>query len=280
MVDYAIGDIQGCVLPFEELLEKLEFNPQKDKIWLTGDLVNRGPDSLQTLRLVKKLGHSAVTVLGNHDLHFLAVAEKIRRNRPGDTLAQFRKAPDLEELVAWLRRQPLVYCDKRLKVIMVHAGMYPGWSRKQLIRYAREVEKTIQGDKYKDFLRQMYGKSPALWKENLKSWPRRRLITNSLTRIRFCNAKGRLNFTHKGPPGSQPKNLVPWYEHPDMKCKKWRIVFGHWSSLGYRQCKNIISLDSGCVWGGKLTAVRLDSNYIAPSWQLDCHSMTKKYWPG
>jgi bis(5'-nucleosyl)-tetraphosphatase (symmetrical) len=275
MAEYAIGDIQGCALPFEELLEKLDFDSDRDKVWLTGDLVNRGPDSLQTLRLVRKLGSSAITVLGNHDLHFLAIAEKIRRNRSGDTLKQIRKAPDLEELVNWLRQQPLVHCDRKLKVIMVHAGIYPGWGRKKLIRHAREVEEILRGKKYHDYLRHMYGKSPAQWSEDLQSWDRSRFITNSLTRMRYCNKDGKLNFSQKGPPGSQPRSLVPWYDHPGMKCKKWRIVFGHWSSLGYFQKKNIISLDSGCVWGGKLTAVRLDSDYIAPCRQLRCHSQNK-----
>jgi bis(5'-nucleosyl)-tetraphosphatase (symmetrical) len=275
MAEYAIGDIQGCALPLEELLEKLHFEPGRDRIWLTGDLVNRGPDSLQTLRFVRKLGSSAITVLGNHDLHFLAIAEKIRRNRSGDTLKQIRKAPDLEELVNWLRQQPLVHCDRKLRVIMVHAGIYPGWGRKQLIRYAREVEEKLQGKQYCDFLRRMYGKNPVQWNKNLKGWDRSRFITNSLTRMRYCNRKGMLNFSQKGPPGSQPGNLIPWYSHPGMRCKKWRIVFGHWSSLGYFQNKNIISLDSGCVWGGKLTAVRLDADYVAPYWQLKCHSQNK-----
>jgi len=273
MAVYAIGDVQGCLLPLEELLEKLEFDPDRDRIWLTGDIVNRGPDSLQTLRLVKKLGQSAVMVLGNHDLHFLAVAEKVRRHRPNDTLKQFKKAPDLNELTSWLRQQPLVHCDKKLKTIMVHAGIYPGWSRKKLVRYAREVEQTIRGKNYRTFLDRMYGRSPLRWKENLDKWDRTRFITNCLTRMRYCDARGKLNFTQKGPPGSQPEKLMPWYEHPDMKCKKWRVVFGHWSSLGYSQTGNIISLDSGCIWGGKLTAVRLDSNFIAPSWQLNCRTV-------
>ncbi|WP_424948033.1 symmetrical bis(5'-nucleosyl)-tetraphosphatase [Candidatus Spongiihabitans sp.] len=274
MAVYAIGDIQGCVLPFEELLDQLDFDPSKDKLWLTGDLVNRGPDSLQTLRLVKKLsenpGKSVITVLGNHDLHFLAVAEKIRRSRPGDTFKQFRKAADLEELIAWLRQRPLVHCDKKLKVILAHAGVYPGWNRKQLIKYARKVETKIQGKKYREFLKKMYGRQSVGWSDNLKGWNRIRFITNALTRMRYCDARGKLNFTQKGAPGSQPKRLMPWYEHPDMKCKKWRIVFGHWSALGYTQNNNIISLDSGCVWGGKLTAARLDANFVAPVWQLDC----------
>lgn len=273
MAVYAIGDIHGCVLPFEALLEKIAFDPSVDKLLLTGDLVNRGPHSLQTLRLIKKLDKSVITVLGNHDLHFLAIAERVRRSRSGDTFKPFRKAADLEELIAWLRQQPLVHCDKQLKVILVHAGIYPGWSRQQLVQYAREVELKIQGEKYLKFLKKMYGKKPSGWEQDgkaLTGWERIRFITNALTRMRYCNAKGDLNFTQKGAPGSQSKKLMPWYTHPAMKCKKWRIVFGHWSALGYAQNDNVISLDSGCVWGGKLTAVRLDSTFVAPNWQIDC----------
>ncbi len=270
MAIYAIGDVQGCALPFEALLEKLNFDPDKDKLWLTGDLVNRGPDSLRTLRLVKKLDKSVVTVLGNHDLHFLAVAEKIKRSHPTDTLQQLQQAPDLEELMIWLRHRPLLYCDQQLKVILVHAGVYPGWSRKQLVEYAGEVEREIQGQKYREFLQEMYGKHPRRWQDNLSGWSRIRFITNTLTRMRYCDSRGNLDFIEKGRPGNQPEKLIPWYQHPDMKCKKWRIVFGHWSALGYTQNNNMISLDSGCVWGGKLTAARLDSDFIARTWQLDC----------
>ncbi len=277
MAVYAIGDIQGCALPFEALLEKLDFDPNEDKLWLTGDLVNRGPDSLRTLRLIKKLANSVVTVLGNHDLHFLAVTEKIKPYHAQDTLKKFQKAPDLEELTDWLRQQPLLHYDEQLKAILVHAGVYPGWCHQQLIRHARQVEGKIQGNEYREFLQQMYGKQPIRWEDDLKGWSRIRFITNTLTRMRYCDSKGNLNFTHKVAPGSQPKKLMPWYEHPAMKCKNWRIVFGHWSSLGYTQNDNIISLDSGCVWGGKLTAVRLDADSATsralPVWQLDCASI-------
>ena len=284
MAIYAIGDIQGCALPFEALLEKLNFDPNKDKLWLTGDLVNRGPDSLRTLRLIKKLDNSIVTVLGNHDLHLLAVSEKIKRNCSEDTLEQFQKAPDRTELIAWLRQRPLVHCDEQLKIILVHAGVYPSWSRKQLVQYAKQVENKIQGNEYRNFLTQMYGKHPLRWEDCLTGWDRIRFITNALTRMRYCDSRGNLNFIHKGRPGSQPEKLMPWYNHPAMKCKKWRIVFGHWSSLGYVQNNNIIGLDSGCVWGGKLTAIRLDSDSASPPaaslasstslsvWQVDCRN--------
>ncbi|MCY3769826.1 MAG: symmetrical bis(5'-nucleosyl)-tetraphosphatase [Gammaproteobacteria bacterium] len=270
MAVYAVGDVQGCIYPFEKLLEKIKFDPGSDKLWLTGDLVNRGPNSLATLRLVKSLGKSAVTVLGNHDLLLLAITEKIKRNRKGDTLQRISRAEDIAELTDWLRRRPLVHCDRDLRIIMVHAGVYPGWSRKQLLEYAGEAEKTLQGKKYKKYLKRMYGQTPLRWNKNLGGWERKRFILNTLTRMRYCDRNRRLNFKQKGPPGSQPKRFVPWFDHPDLKCGKWRIVFGHWSSLGYWQRGNLISLDSGCVWGGKLTAVQLDADQTAPKTSVGC----------
>ena len=270
MANYAVGDIQGCVVALEELLDTIQFDPGQDRLWLCGDLVNRGPGSLQTLRLVKALGDSAVTVLGNHDLHLLAVSEGIRRVRAGDSIKPVLKAPDADELMHWLRHQPLVHCDKDLKTLMVHAGVYPGWTRKQLVSRAREVEQVLRGPDYVDLLRNMYGRRPGKWKPELKGWDRIRFITNTLTRMRYCDQAGSLNFTKKGPPGSQPAKLVPWYEHPDLKCRKWRIVFGHWSALGYFMAGRLVSLDSGCVWGGKLTAVRLDRDSQHKCWQINC----------
>jgi len=272
MAVYAIGDIQGCALSFEELLEKIDFDPDTDRVWVCGDIVNRGPDSLQALRLVKQLGSSAITVLGNHDLHLLSVSEKIRRSRAGDTVKPILKAPDRDELLHWLRHQPLVHADKEIKTMMVHAGVYPGWSRKQVQKYAGEVQVVLQGKDYRELLKNMYGRKPVKWSESLTGWERYRFIINSLTRMRYCDKKANLNFTQKGRPGSQPKRLYPWYEHPEMKCQSWRIVFGHWSSLGYFQNRQLISLDSGCVWGGKLTAVRFDLAAHAPCWQLNCPS--------
>ena len=270
MAVYAIGDIQGCVLEFEELLEKIEFDPGSDQIWITGDIINRGPNSLEALRLAKKFTNCIFTVLGNHDLHLLAVANKIRRSRAGDTIKPILEAPDRDELLHWLRHQPLVHVDKNLKTLMIHAGVYPGWSKKQLVSYAAEVESILQSDDYSHLLKNMYGNKPVLWTKSLKGWDRYRFIINTLTRMRFCNKNGELNFTQKGKPDSRNTRLVPWYEHEKIKCSKWRIVFGHWSALGYFQKNNIISLDSGCVWGGKMTAVRLDSTFQAPYWQLDC----------
>ena len=270
MAVYAVGDIQGCVLPFEELLEKIGFDPEIDKVWVTGDIVNRGPDSLSALRLVKKFSQSISIVLGNHDLHLLAIAQKIRRSRRGDTIKPILKAADGEELLDWLRHQPLVHIDTDLNTLMVHAGVYPGWSRKELINYAAEVEKILRSEDFPELLKNMYGRKPVQWSEQLEGWDRYRFIVNCLTRMRYCGKNGKLNFSQKGPLGSQRQKLIPWFEHEQMKCKKWRIVFGHWSALGFFQKDNVISLDSGCVWGGKLTAVRLDAPSPVPHWQLDC----------
>ena len=270
MAVYAVGDIQGCASAFEKILTKIRFDPSRDQIWLCGDLVNRGPDSLAVLRTVRSLGDSAVTVLGNHDLHFLAVAEKIRRIRTDDTLKPILKAPDFEELVSWLRQRPLVYRDRKLKTIMVHAGVYPGWKRNQLMSYSKEIETILRGKKYTQFLGHMYGNQPDIWDKKLSGRERYRFIVNCLTRMRYCNQQGSLDFTQKGAPGTQGPIWIPWYMHPHRRIRNWRIVFGHWSTLGYLQYQNIISLDSGCVWGGQLTAVQLDADYIAPKWQVKC----------
>ena len=274
MAVYAVGDVQGCVVALEEMLETLRFEPGRDRLWLTGDLVNRGSRSLETLRLIKQLGTSAVTVLGNHDLHLLAVAAGVRRHRRDDTLRPILRAPDCDELLHWLRHQPLVHWDKGgesgAKTLMVHAGVYPGWRRKTVAGHAAEIEALLRGENCRRFLKQMYGRSPSRWSPDLDKWQRARFITNALTRIRYCNHRGSLNFTHKGPLGSQPRRWMPWFEHPDRKCRKWRIVFGHWSALGFVQRDNIFGLDSGCVWGGALTAVRLDGEQAGKYWQLPC----------
>ena len=270
MAVYAVGDIQGCAVALEELLDDLGFDPANDQLWLTGDLVNRGPHSLETLRLVKGLGDAAITVLGNHDLHLLAVAEGIKSIRPGDTMKKILKAPDRDELIHWLRHLPMVHVDSGLRVLMIHAGVYPGWSRKQLTRRANEVETVLRSEDYKGFLSAMYSRQPKRWNKSLAGYDRLRFITNAMTRMRFVDLKKRLDFEHKGPPGSQPKSLVPWYQHQETKCKNWRIVCGHWSALGYMRSGRIIALDSGCVWGGALTAVRLDTKSQRQLWQVGC----------
>ena len=270
MTIFAIGDVQGCVAPLEEMLDMIKFDPDQDQLWLTGDLVNRGHHSLETLRLVKRLGRSAITVLGNHDLHLLAVAAGIKCQRPGDTMQPVLRASDRDELVDWLRHRPLVHWDKSIKSLMVHAGVYPGWRKKEVVEFASEIEGLLRGDHYLRFLKHMYGRNPARWNQTMRKWERARFITNVFTRMRYCDKRGYLNFTHKGPPGSQPGRLIPWFSHADMKCKKWRIVFGHWSALGFVRGDNFTSLDSGCVWGGSLTAVRLGGGQAQQHWQLKC----------
>lgn len=274
MAVYAIGDIQGCVVPLEEMLDTIRFEPGRDRLWLTGDLVNRGRHSLETLRLVRQLGRHAVTVLGNHDLHLLAVAAGIRSHRPGDTLRPILRAPDCDELLDWLRHRPLAHFDKGAetgaKALLVHAGVYPGWRRKEVAAFAAEVETLLRGDDYRRFLRHMYGRTVSRWGRPMNKWQRARFITNALTRMRYCNHRGDLDLAHKGPPGRRSRRWIPWFEHPALKCKNWRIVFGHWSALGFVQRGNILGLDSGCVWGGALTAVRLDGRQAGKFWQLKC----------
>ena len=270
MAVYAIGDVQGCAVALEELLDDLQFDPKADRLWLTGDLVNRGPRSLDVLRMVKRFGRSAISVLGNHDLHLLAVAEGIKPVRPADTLKKILNAPDRDELLHWLRHLPMLHVDDDLKTLMIHAGVYPGWGIKKLKRRAAEVEAVLRGDGYREFLASMYGRRPGTWKGELDGMDRIRFITNSMTRMRFVTARGRLDFNAKGPPGRQPKHLVPWYEHPARKCRSWRIVCGHWSALGYMRRGQILALDSGCVWGGALTAVRLDGKNQRQCWQVGC----------
>jgi bis(5'-nucleosyl)-tetraphosphatase (symmetrical) len=270
MAIYAVGDVQGCSVALEELLDDIQFDPKSDRLWLTGDLVNRGPNSLETLRLVKGFGDSAITVLGNHDLHLLAVAAGVKELRPGDTMKKILHAPDSDELIFWLRHLPMVHFDHEIKTIMVHAGIYPGWGVSKLQRRAGEVEQVLRSDDYRDFLRCMYGREPTKWQSTLTGMERLRFITNSMTRMRFVDDERHLDFVQKGPPGKQHETLMPWYQHPESKCKNWRVVCGHWSALGYMRSGRIIALDSGCVWGGALTAVRLDGKNQRQLWQVGC----------
>ncbi len=259
MAVYAIGDLQGCYDPFRKLLDKLRFDPDSDTLWLTGDLVNRGPKSLKTLRFVRSLGGSAITVLGNHDLHLLALGSG--KARIGDRFESLRKtlrADDADELLDWLRRRPLAHYDQSLKTLLVHAGTHPSWSVKKTLARAAEVETALRGDDFKSLLGKMYGNAPMQWSGNLSGYKRLRFIINCLTRVRMLTAKGRLNFTHSGPPWSARNKLVPWFEFNKSAWPEQRIVFGHWSALGLIVLPGIISLDTGCVWGRQLTAVRLD----------------------
>jgi len=263
MAVYAIGDLQGCYDPFRKLLDKISFNPAEDTLWLTGDLVNRGPKSLKTLRFVRSLGSSTITVLGNHDLHFLALAAgTIRSGRRFDSLRKLLKASDCDELVDWLRRQPLAHYDRQLDTLLVHAGTHPQWSVKKTLARAAEVEAELQGDQYTSILEKMYGNTPAKWSGDLTGYKRLRFIINCLTRMRMLTSNMRLNFSHSGPPWPTRRNLVPWFEVADPAWSGTRIVFGHWSALGLIALPKLVSLDTGCVWGRQLTCVRLDKRKL------------------
>lgn len=259
MAVYAIGDLQGCYDPFRRLLDKLAFDPATDRLWLAGDLVNRGPKSLKTLRFVRSLGKSAKTVLGNHDLHLLALAHDvaIKSNR-FDAMWKILAADDCDELLDWLRQQPLARYSRKLDTLMVHAGLPPQWSIKKALKRAAEVETALRGDDYETFLEKMYGNSPDKWSGKLSGYARLRYIVNVLTRVRMIGSDGRLDFDHSGPPSSARKGLTPWFEAKKPKWAGTRIVFGHWSALGLVNEEKLIAVDTGCVWGRQLTAVRLD----------------------
>ena len=259
MAVYAIGDIQGCYDPFRALLDEIAFDPDVDTLWLTGDLVNRGPKSLKTLRFVKSLGDSAITVLGNHDLHLLALAAgKISGRRRFGSLDKLLDSNQCDELVDWLRRQPLAHYDKSLDTLLVHAGTHPDWDIDQTLAYAAEVETRLRKDKYETLLGKMYGNTPNEWSEKLDGYKRLRFIINCLTRMRMITPKNRLNFSRSGSPYRGARNLTPWFARENRAAEDTRIVFGHWSALGLIVLPNLVSLDTGCVWGRQLTAVRLD----------------------
>ncbi|MDX1516814.1 MAG: symmetrical bis(5'-nucleosyl)-tetraphosphatase [Woeseiaceae bacterium] len=260
MATYAIGDVQGCYDPLRRLLDAIEFDPAKDRLWFVGDLVNRGPKSLKTLRFVHRLGDAAVTVLGNHDLHLLALAcGSIAYSDRFSTLKKILDAPDVGELTDWLRHRPLAHYSDEFDTLMVHAGTHPGWTVKKTLARAAEVEGALRGPKYATLLTKMYGNTPRKWSGKLRGWSRLRYIINCLTRMRMVTDKGALNFAHTGSPFRARVDLHPWYELDGAAWGTTRIVFGHWSALGLMALPDLISLDTGCVWGRQLTAVRLDT---------------------
>lgn len=259
MAVFAIGDIQGCYDDLMRLLDRAGFDSSGDLLWFAGDLVNRGPGSLAVLRFVKSLGERAVSVLGNHDLHLLAVAAGTARLRKSDTLDEVLAAPDKDELLHWLRHRPLLHHDPDLGYTLVHAGLPPQWDRRQAEACARELEQVLAGPEHLDFFRGMYGDEPKCWDPALSGMQRLRFIVNCFTRLRFVGPGGELELKTKGPPGSQPHGFLPWYQVPGRRSEDLRILFGHWSTVGEIQAAhNAVGLDSGCVWGGRLTAMRLD----------------------
>lgn len=259
MATYVVGDIQGCYKELQALLDKIRFDFRTDTLWLTGDLVNRGPRSLEVLRFVKSLGECAVTVLGNHDLHLLAVAYGHQSLKKSDTFDEILAADDRDELLDWIRTRPLLHHDFIRKLTLIHAGLAPQWSMQTALECAIEVEEVLAGDSCSEFLANMYGNTPVKWHKSLAGWDRLRFITNCLTRLRYVNANGELELKVKGAPRDQLGNIVPWFAVPGRKTKEQKILFGHWSTYGFSVTENTVCLDSGCIWGGRLTAVDIDS---------------------
>jgi len=265
MATFAIGDLQGCYVQFRQLLDLIRFNREKDRLWLVGDIVNRGPNSLSMLRFVKGLKDAAVLVLGNHDLHLLMVAEGCVKLHRSDTLQEILDAPDRDELLFWLRHQRLLHTEGNH--VMVHAGLLPSWSLPQAVSLARLVEGTLRG---KDFHRccfHMYGNQPDRWDDSIEGYSRLRLIINAMTRMRVCTPDGKMDFSYKGVPAGIPAGYLPWFEVPNRASRNTTIICGHWSALGLKIKANLIALDTGCLWGGSLTAIRLEDRKV---FQVPC----------
>ena len=266
MATYAIGDIQGCYDSLQRLLELCAFDPSRDRLWLVGDLVNRGPRSLETLRFFKSLGPAALTVLGNHDLYLLMVAEGGAKYRgKDDTLDDILEAPDRTDLLDWLRRQPL--CHTEGEYCLVHAGLLPQWTAKRARELAREAENALQGPGFHEFVMNLWGSEPAAWSDDLTGWPRLRVIVNAMTRMRFCTLDGTMEFKVKGKVANAPAGHLPWFDLPGRCSADSVLITGHWSALGLKITPNLLALDSGCLWGGHLTAVRLEDRRV---FQVDC----------
>jgi bis(5'-nucleosyl)-tetraphosphatase (symmetrical) len=260
MSHYVVGDIQGCYAEFAQLLDMLAFDPACDRMWLVGDLVNRGPDSLAVLRHVKSLGPAVTTVLGNHDLHLLIVAAGHRAAHARDTLSAILEAPDREELLDWLRRRPLVVREGGL--LLVHAGLLPSWTPAAAVALSREVETVLASPGYDAFLACLYGDEPARWDNGLAGPDRLRVIVNTCTRLRFCSADDAMEFQEKRGPEHAPAGFAPWFAHPERKSAAVTVLCGHWSTLDLMFAPNVLMLDSGCLWGGTLSAVRLDDGRL------------------
>jgi bis(5'-nucleosyl)-tetraphosphatase (symmetrical) len=265
MATYAIGDLQGCFQPLERLLDHVAFDPARDRAWFVGDLVNRGPDSLACLRFVKSLGDAAVSVIGNHDFHLVCMAEGIQQRRPRDTLEDVLGASDRDELVAWLRTRPLFHVEG--SHALVHAGLLPMWSIARARELAGEVEAVLRGPRYRDFLERMYGDEPHAWRDDLEGFERLRVIVNAMTRLRVCDESGGMVLRFKGEPDEAREGWTPWFDMPARANRSHTVVCGHWSALGLEIRPDLLSLDSGCVWGRCLTAVRLEDRRV---FQVDC----------
>ena len=269
MATYAVGDVQGCYHSLRNLLDEIGFDLSHDRLWLVGDLINRGAGSLEVLRLLvdyhTQHPSSVTAVLGNHDLHALAAAEGLIPPRPADTLQPILRASDSNKLLTWLRHCPLIHAED--EYLMVHAGLLPHWNTDMALTLAAEVEEMLKGADYRQFLANMYGNQPDRWNEGLQGTDRLRLIVNAMTRLRVCKPDGSMDFRFKGEYADIPSGLLPWFKMPQRKSANIKILFGHWSALGFYQGDNVVALDTGCVWGGKLTALRLEDDQ---SFQVPC----------
>ena len=268
MTTYAIGDIQGCFHAFQALLSRIQFDAKTDQLWLVGDLVNRGNGSLEMLRWCYAHQDNLKVVLGNHDLHALVVANGIVAAHRGDTLDALLAAEDRDVLLDWLRHQPLVYRED--DYLMVHAGLLPQWTAEQAVSYGAEVEAALRGNDYVYFLRHMYGNLPDHWNESLTGIDRLRVIVNAMTRLRVCTAQGEMEFKFKGELQDIPAGYMPWFDVPNRATQQTQVICGHWSALGLQQRKNLYALDTGCLWGGKLTAMNVHTKEIT---QVDSHPL-------
>jgi bis(5'-nucleosyl)-tetraphosphatase (symmetrical) len=265
MATYAIGDVQGSFDELQALLGAFGFDRAKDSLWFVGDLVNRGPASLATLRFVRDLGDRALSVLGNHDLHLLALAQGSVKAREDDTLGEVIAAPDRDDLLDWLRHRPMAHVAA--SYVLVHAGLLPQWDITTAKALAGEVEAELRGPGHKEFLAQLYGSLPDRWNDKLRGIDRLRVIVNAMTRLRFCTPEGVMEFNTKGETAKAPPGYLPWFEVPGRKSADHSLVCGHWSALGLHIAPNLLALDSGCVWGGKLSAVRLEDRRL---YQVSC----------
>jgi bis(5'-nucleosyl)-tetraphosphatase (symmetrical) len=268
MTTYAIGDVQGCYDPLRALLDVIRFDPAADTLWFVGDLINRGPQSLETLRFVRSLGERAVTVLGNHDLHLLVVAAGVRKPHRGDTIDEILDAPDRDELLDWLRTRRMMHVEGGWA--MVHAGLLPQWTIPQAQALAHEVETALRGPDYPGLLENMYGNAPDAWDDALTGYDRLRVIINAMTRLRLCDAAGRMDFAHKGSLEDAPAGLVPWFDVAGRGSAGTPIVCGHWAALGLTLKPDVLGIDSGCVWGRALSALRLEDRRV---FQCDCSAL-------
>lgn len=269
MTTYAIGDIQGCYHAFQALLARIQFDPKSDQLWLVGDLINRGAGSLEVLRWCYQHQDSLKVVLGNHDLHALVVAHDFVTSHKSDTLDALFEAEDCDALLHWLRHQHLVYQEDNY--LMVHAGLLPQWTAEQALAYAAEVEAALRGDDYLDFLSTMYGNLPNTWHHALTGTDRLRVLTNAMTRLRVCTEEGEMEFSFKGELKDIPAGFVPWFDVATRATQNMQVIFGHWSALGLQQREHVYALDTGCLWGGKLTAMNIHTKEITqvPSHPLD-----------